>query len=137
VSTLIVVFLLEVLTFLVGCNLSSIFCMFAYLSHPYLNRYWTVKQQLAHHTINGCNMSPGDIFATGTVSGPVWKEHCKTCQCRVSYIYMNSYLLISHVSGTGFPGLSAGTNMEWAEGDTHWDLGIQPASFLKTGMKSS
>lgn len=32
--------------------------------------YWTVTQQLTHHTINGCNMSPGDIFATGTLSGP-------------------------------------------------------------------
>jgi len=27
-------------------------------------------QQLAHHTINGCNMRPGDIFASGTLSGP-------------------------------------------------------------------
>ncbi|KAK3152410.1 hypothetical protein QOZ80_2BG0158520 [Eleusine coracana subsp. coracana] len=34
------------------------------------NLYWTVTQQLAHHTVNGCNMSPGDIFATGTLSGP-------------------------------------------------------------------
>jgi fumarylacetoacetase len=32
--------------------------------------YWTVAQQLAHHTSNGCNMNVGDLFATGTVSGP-------------------------------------------------------------------
>lgn len=32
--------------------------------------YWTIKQQLAHHTITGCNLNPGDLMATGTVSGP-------------------------------------------------------------------
>jgi fumarylacetoacetase len=33
------------------------------------NLYWTLGQQLAHHTINGCNMRPGDICGTGTISG--------------------------------------------------------------------
>jgi fumarylacetoacetase len=32
--------------------------------------YWTMKQQLAHHTITGCNVKPGDLLATGTISGP-------------------------------------------------------------------
>ncbi|XP_051919939.1 fumarylacetoacetase isoform X1 [Hippocampus zosterae] len=32
--------------------------------------YWTMKQQLAHHTINGCNIRPGDLLASGTISGP-------------------------------------------------------------------
>ena len=32
--------------------------------------YWTVCQQLAHHTVNGCNMRPGDLLASGTISGP-------------------------------------------------------------------
>jgi fumarylacetoacetase len=32
--------------------------------------YWTVCQQLAHHTVNGCNLSPGDLLASGTISGP-------------------------------------------------------------------
>jgi fumarylacetoacetase len=32
--------------------------------------YWTVAQMLAHHTSNGCNLQPGDLFASGTVSGP-------------------------------------------------------------------
>ncbi|XP_052181671.1 fumarylacetoacetase-like [Diospyros lotus] len=32
--------------------------------------YWTLSQQLAHHTVNGCNLRPGDIFGTGTISGP-------------------------------------------------------------------
>jgi len=32
--------------------------------------YWTFAQMLAHHTSNGCNMQPGDLIASGTVSGP-------------------------------------------------------------------
>ncbi|UCG24551.1 MAG: fumarylacetoacetase, partial [Chloroflexota bacterium] len=32
--------------------------------------YWNINQQLAHHTITGCNMRPGDLLATGTISGP-------------------------------------------------------------------
>lgn len=31
--------------------------------------YWTVGQMLAHHASNGCNMRPGDLLASGTVSG--------------------------------------------------------------------
>ncbi len=32
--------------------------------------YWTMEQQLAHHTVNGCNMNVGDMLASGTISGP-------------------------------------------------------------------
>jgi fumarylacetoacetase len=32
--------------------------------------YWTVAQLVAHHTVNGCNMQPGDLLGTGTMSGP-------------------------------------------------------------------
>lgn len=31
--------------------------------------YWNMAQQLAHHTINGCNVEVGDIYASGTISG--------------------------------------------------------------------
>ena len=34
------------------------------------NMYWTVAQQIAHHTINGCNLNTGDVLASGTISGP-------------------------------------------------------------------
>ena len=34
------------------------------------NLYWSMKQQLAHHTITGCNVNPGDLLASGTISGP-------------------------------------------------------------------
>lgn len=32
--------------------------------------YWTMEQQLAHHTINGCPVNVGDLMASGTISGP-------------------------------------------------------------------
>ena len=32
--------------------------------------YWTLAQLVAHHTSNGCNLQPGDLLASGTVSGP-------------------------------------------------------------------
>ena len=35
----------------------------------YKHLYWNMAQQLAHHTINGCNVNAGDIMASGTISG--------------------------------------------------------------------
>ncbi len=32
--------------------------------------YWSMAQQLAHHTVNGCNVRVGDLMASGTISGP-------------------------------------------------------------------
>jgi len=32
--------------------------------------YWTVAQLVAHHTVNGCNLQAGDLFGSGTLSGP-------------------------------------------------------------------
>jgi fumarylacetoacetase len=32
--------------------------------------YWTLAQMIAHHTSNGCNLRPGDLIGSGTVSGP-------------------------------------------------------------------
>lgn len=35
-----------------------------------LNMYWTVAQMVAHHSVNGCKLQAGDLFGTGTLSGP-------------------------------------------------------------------
>jgi fumarylacetoacetase len=32
--------------------------------------YWTMAQQLAHHTVSGCNTRVGDLMGSGTISGP-------------------------------------------------------------------
>jgi len=36
--------------------------------------YWTVAQMVCHHTVNGCNLQPGDLLGTGTQSGPAAEE---------------------------------------------------------------
>ncbi|MBK9176778.1 MAG: fumarylacetoacetase [Flavobacteriales bacterium] len=33
------------------------------------HQYWNMAQQLAHHTVNGCNINAGDLMASGTISG--------------------------------------------------------------------
>ncbi len=43
-----------------------------YTNFSYL--YWSMAQQIAHHTSNGCNLRPGDLLASGTVSGPEKSE---------------------------------------------------------------
>ncbi|AKM09496.1 fumarylacetoacetase [Croceicoccus naphthovorans] len=37
---------------------------------PMTAMYWTAAQLVAHHTVNGCNLQPGDLLGTGTLSGP-------------------------------------------------------------------
>jgi fumarylacetoacetase len=37
---------------------------------PARNMYWTVNQIVTHHASNGCNLSPGDLLGTGTISAP-------------------------------------------------------------------
>jgi fumarylacetoacetase len=36
--------------------------------------YWSIAQMVAHHTVNGCNLRPGDLLGTGTQSGPTPAE---------------------------------------------------------------
>jgi fumarylacetoacetase len=38
-------------------------------SSNFKNMYWTAAQQIAHHTVNGCNINVGDVMASGTISG--------------------------------------------------------------------
>ncbi|MFF3751300.1 fumarylacetoacetase [Streptomyces sp. NPDC002018] len=41
---------------------------------PFSTMYWTAAQQLAHMTVNGASLRTGDLFASGTVSGPAREE---------------------------------------------------------------
>lgn len=43
---------------------------FTLVRSNYRHLYWTMCQQLVHHTITGCNLRPDDLLATGTISGP-------------------------------------------------------------------
>lgn len=48
-----------------GEEQSSVVCQ-----SNFRHMYWTQKQQLAHHSVTGCIMRPGDLLASGTISGP-------------------------------------------------------------------
>jgi len=42
----------------------------------YRHAYWTAAQMVTHHTVNGCNLQPGDLLGTGTLSGPTLDSAC-------------------------------------------------------------
>jgi len=47
----------------------------ARVSHTnFKHQYWTVAQMVAQHTVNGCNLNAGDLFGSGTISGPTHEE---------------------------------------------------------------
>jgi fumarylacetoacetase len=46
------------------------------------NLYWSISQQLAHHTVGGCNLQPGDLLASGTISGPT--EESRGCMLELT-----------------------------------------------------
>ena len=52
-------------------------------SGSFADMYWTVAQMLTHHASNGCNLRPGDMFASGTVSGP--EKHNRGCLLELSW----------------------------------------------------
>ena len=60
--------------------------------------YWTIKQQVAHHTVTGCNLRPGDLLASGTISGKVgqgWTCHNAFCfECDISGDSVHVLLLV-------------------------------------------
>lgn len=45
--------------------------------------YWTIAQMLVHHTSTGCNLRPGDLLASGTVSGPT--ESARGCLLELTW----------------------------------------------------
>ena len=57
------------------------------------NLYWSISQQLAHHTVSGCNMEPGDLLASGTISGPT--EESRGCMLELTWRGANPLKLSS------------------------------------------
>jgi fumarylacetoacetase len=47
------------------------------------NLYWSISQQLAHHTVNGCNLQSGDLLASGTISGAT--EESRGCLLELTW----------------------------------------------------
>ena len=49
----------------------------------YRYAYWTAAQMVTHHTVNGCNLQPGDLLGTGTLSGPTLDSACALIELTV------------------------------------------------------
>jgi fumarylacetoacetase len=79
------------------------------------NLYWSIAQQLAHHTVNGCNLQPGDLLASGTISGP--SEESRGCMLELTWRGANP---LSLPNGETRKWLEDGDRLTitgWAQGD--------------------
>ena len=79
------------------------------------NLYWSIAQQLAHHTVNGCNLQAGDLLASGPISGPT--EDSRGCMLELTWRGANP---LSLPNGETRKWLEDGDRLTitgWAQGD--------------------
>jgi fumarylacetoacetase len=81
------------------------------------NLYWSISQQLAHHTIGGCNLQPGDLLASGTISGA--SEDSRGCMLELTWRGANPLKLPSGESRKWLEDEDALTITGWCEGDNY------------------
>jgi fumarylacetoacetase len=79
------------------------------------NLYWSISQQLAHHTVNGCNLQPGDLLASGTISGPT--EESRGCMLELTWRGANPLTLPSGETRKWLEDGDSLTITGWAQGD--------------------
>src|SRR5213594_108618 len=79
------------------------------------NLYWSVAQQLAHHTVNGCNLKPGDLLARGTISGET--EESRGCMLELTWRGANPLKLPNGEIRKLFYDGDALTISGWCQGD--------------------
>jgi fumarylacetoacetase len=77
--------------------------------------YWSIAQQLAHHTVNGCNLQPGDLLASGTISGPT--EDSRGCMLELTWRGANPLALPNGESRKWLEDGDRLTISGWCEGD--------------------
>ena len=79
------------------------------------NLYWSIAQQLAHHTVNGCNLQPGDLLASGTISGPT--EESRGCMLELTWRGANPLALPNGETRKWLEDGDGLTITGWAQGD--------------------
>jgi fumarylacetoacetase len=79
------------------------------------NLYWSIAQQLAHHTVNGCNLQPGDLLASGTISGPT--EESRGCMLELTWRGANPLMLPNGETRKWLEDGDRLTITGWAQGD--------------------
>jgi fumarylacetoacetase len=86
-------------------------------STNFQNLYWSISQQLAHHAVGGCNLRPGDLLASGTISGA--DESSRGCMLELTWRGANPLRLSN---GELRKWLEDGDTLSitgWAQGDGH------------------
>jgi fumarylacetoacetase len=79
------------------------------------NLYWSIAQQLAHHTVTGCNLEPGDLLASGTISGAT--EESRGCMLELSWRGANPLKLPNGETRKWLEDGDSLTITGWCEGD--------------------
>jgi fumarylacetoacetase len=79
------------------------------------NLYWSVAQQLAHHTVNGCNLEPGDLLASGTISGAT--EESRGCMLELTWRGANPLKLPNNETRKWLEDGDTLTITGWCQGD--------------------
>jgi fumarylacetoacetase len=79
------------------------------------NLYWSIAQQLAHHTITGCNLEPGDLLASGTISGET--EESRGCMLELTWRGANPLSLANGETRKWLEDGDTLTITGWCQGD--------------------
>src|SRR6266481_4456202 len=79
------------------------------------NLYWSISQQLAHHTVNGCNLEPDDLLASVTISGPT--EESRGCMLELTWRGANPLKLPSGETRKWLEDGDRLTITGWCQGD--------------------
>ncbi|HEY5037150.1 MAG TPA: fumarylacetoacetase [Chthoniobacterales bacterium] len=79
------------------------------------NLYWSMAQQLAHHTVGGCNLQAGDLLASGTISGPA--ENARGSMLELTWRGANPLQLPGGETRKWLEDGDRLTITGWAEGD--------------------
>src|SRR5437867_9450739 len=79
------------------------------------NLYWSIAQQLAHHTVNGCNLEPGDLLASGTISGAT--EESRGCMLEFNWRGANPFKLPNGETRKWLEDGDTLTITGWCQGD--------------------
>ena len=81
------------------------------------NLYWSIAQQLAHHTVNGCNLEPGDLLASGTISGAT--EDSRGCMLELTWRGANPLKLPNGETRKWVENGDTLTITGWCQGDNY------------------
>ena len=94
-------------------------------SSNFRDAYWTISQMVAHHTVNGCNLQPGDLLGTGTQSGPDPQQAGSLLE--LTHGAKQSLALVSGESRTFLADGDRVTLRAWCESPTHVRIGFGAA----------